>query len=89
MSDKSGPYASVDGDELYLPTFDRTYNEARKEAAEWAQEMAWDFGRSRYEGKRQIQIHDHDDWEEAEDNCPQPMCWVFTIYEGTYRRSGL
>ena len=87
---KRGPYVggSLTGyGEVYFPDFDWTYNEARTAAAEYADEMIGPWGRSHYDGKRQIQIHDHDDWEEVtEDNCPQPMCWTFSTYEGTARR---
>ena len=84
---KPGPYVNADNDEFYFPVHDWAYNEARSEVASHVEGTHGPWTRTRFDGKRVIQIHDHDDWEEImEDNCPQPMCWTFVIYEGTYRR---
>jgi hypothetical protein len=81
---KAGPYQNEDGDEVYLPVSDWTYREALSGAAEFAREIMDRWGRSKYDGKRDIPLHDHDDWEGCED-CPAIPCWCFELYEGPYR----
>lgn len=80
----NGPYISIDNDELFLPVGDWTYNMARSEAADWAQDFIDTWGRSRYTGKRYVPLHDHIDWEECE-VCPEILSWCFEIYEGSPR----
>ena len=77
-----GPYVSIEQDEVYLPVEHWSYNEARSEAADWAQTFIDTWGRSRYKGKKYVPLHDHDDWEYCED-CPDVLVWEFEIYEGT------
>ena len=81
---KRGPYISLDGDEMWLPVSDYSYNEARSTASEFADEMQGPWGRSRYEGKMEATMHDHDDFELCE-KCPSAPAWHFSLYEGTYR----
>lgn len=83
MADK-GPYVSPDRDELYYPLEHWTYNRARADAAVMAREHFDDWGRSRYTGRINAQLHDHEGSEEGE--CPdQPCAWVkawsFDMYE--------
>lgn len=79
-----GPYVSPDYDEVYLPVEHWTYNTARSEAADWAQQFIDTWGRSRYTGKRDVPLHDHEEWEYCE-SCPAVPAWCFDIYEGTPR----
>lgn len=84
---RRGPYVNEHEGEVYLPVADWTYNEARSEAAEFAEEMHGDWGRSHYDGKRDIELHDCEDWEGGDcESCPPELAWCFTTYEGTYRR---
>lgn len=69
---------------IYLPREHYTLNEARKEAASHAQMEDPGWGRSRYLGKRDVALHDHEDWEACE-ACPKVPVWTFETYEGTYR----
>lgn len=82
---KRGPYVSEDGPEVYLPVSDWSLNEARQEAASHARmEMGENIGRVRYTGKRDITLHDHDDWWGCE-ACPAEPTWTFETYEGAWR----
>jgi hypothetical protein len=85
MTDKRGPYVNELQSKVYLPVSDYTLNEARHEAALHAQDTIGDWGRSRYEGKPKIQLHDHEDYEMC-NRCPYEAVWAFETYEGTYRR---
>jgi hypothetical protein len=81
---KRGPYVEWDdGTEVYFPISDYTLNEARHEASLHAAETISAWGRSRYIGKRDIALHDHDQM--TDDECPIEPVWVFETYEGTYR----
>lgn len=78
-------YMTEDGSEIYFPAAHYTYNEARGEAASYAEDMIWGYGRSRYLGKRNVPLHDcGDDWWDCQE-CPAVPTWVFETYEGTYR----
>jgi hypothetical protein len=81
---KRGPYINDEGSEVYLPVSDYTLNEARHEAANFAEEHVGDWGRARYTGKRDVPLHDHDDWWGCKE-CPAVPSWSFETYEGTYR----
>lgn len=90
MAEQRGPYISEDRDELYFPISDWTFNQARNEAVEWADEFHGNWGRTHYEGKQEIELHDCADWPYLEPGddahaCPKEQCWVITTYEGTYR----
>jgi len=76
----SGPYFSIDNDEMYLRKEEFTYKEARAEAADWARQLLDDWGRSRYVGIDKVPLHDHEDWEYC-DNCPYVPVWRFELYE--------
>lgn len=79
-----GPYvAEDDGIEVYLPVSDYTLNEARHEAALYAQDTIGNWGRVHYLGKHDVQLHEHD-WGEDCACIPEPT-WTFETYEGTYR----
>jgi hypothetical protein len=81
---KRGPYVSEDGPEVYLPVSDYTLNEARHEAAQFAQDTIGGWGRARYLGKGNNRLHDHDEpWDK--DDCAFEAVWTFETYEGTYR----
>lgn len=82
---KRGPFVSENGPEVYLPVSDYTFNEARHEAAQMAAEMVGGWGRSRYTGKREIALHDHDGWSDECAVCSPEPTWCFETYEGTYR----
>lgn len=86
VSSGKGPYLSPDYDELYLPTEHYTFNQARTEAASFCGELGDEWMRTRYVGKRTVQMHDHEDWEECEPGtCCEREGWHFELYQGTYR----
>lgn len=84
MSDKCGPYVSVDFDSIYLPVVAYSFNQARATAASWAADFIPVWGRSRYTGRRDVPLHDHEDWEGC-DECPSERSWCFDVYEGSPR----
>jgi hypothetical protein len=85
MSPESSLYVAADGDlECYVPA-SVPLNEARTIAAGHAADTIGGWGRSRYTGKRDVPLHDHDEWECCE-ACPSVAAWCFEVYEGTYRR---
>ena len=93
MSHESAGHSSTeDYGEILLPVSDYTYNEARVAAAEYAEEMLDLWGRSRYEGKATVALHDHDEpWpgeitDECLPTCTMERVWRFETYEGTARR---
>lgn len=67
---KRGPYISLDGDEVFIPASESTYNQARAEAASIAEEMNGPWERTRFVDKGNYGLHDHDDWED----CISPAC---------------
>lgn len=82
-----GPYVSENGPEVYLPVSDYSLNEARREAASHAWMTIGSWGRSKYDGKLEISLHDHDEpWDGSDCDCPREPVWAFSTYEGTYRR---
>lgn len=83
-----GPYVSEDMGELWLPVEDRTYIEARREAAGWAAEFIGGFGRSRYLGRGVFRLCEHGADETCvpgSTECGDEEAWWFRLYEGTWR----
>ena len=81
---KRGPYVEESGPQVWFPTSDWTFNEARQDAASHAQETIGAWGRSRYLGKVSATCHDCEDWWSCT-SCASEPAWAFEMYEGTYR----
>jgi hypothetical protein len=80
---KRGPYVTEDYSRVMLPASSYSWNEARHEAASWAQEFIEGWGRSRFIEKKAVGLHDHDDWEDCI-ACPDEPAYIFEIYEGSW-----
>lgn len=80
----SGPYQGAGGDRIWFRR-DHSLNEARHAAASFAEETGDPWTRTRYIGKRDVSLHDHDNWEDCQE-CGRVPAWEFEIYEGTWRR---
>jgi hypothetical protein len=58
---KRGPYVNEDMNQVGYPASDWTYAEARKAAASYVREtISWEWGRSKFIGKRDWTGHDCD-----------------------------
>ena len=69
-------YQTEDGSTWFFPVGGWSWQGARRRMAVIAKDEGGPLAVSRYVGKQPTQIHDHDEpWDE--DNCPQPMCYVF------------
>lgn len=93
MSGKRGPFVNEWDDEMYYPVRDWPYNDARSDVASHVEGTHGPWARTKYEGKLNTVLHDHDEpWSGEIDpdycveTCTDEPCWTFTTYEGTYRR---
>jgi len=83
-AERPGPYVDEDGDLMFFPTSGWTYQQARAEAASMARDSIDLDGRSRFERKDMVPVHDHEDWESCS-TCPSVECYVFELYEKGWR----
>jgi hypothetical protein len=78
-------YISEDLEELYVPVSEEpSWRVAHSLASSQANELRLlheDRVRTKYIGKRDVRLHDHDDWEGCEE-CPAVPVWVFQTYDG-------
>jgi hypothetical protein len=78
---KRGPYVEVNGPRVYFPVSDFTYPEARTEAARHARDTGDWNSKSRYLGKNEFALHDHDEpWTDGDD-CKPELAYAFEVYE--------
>ena len=80
----AGPYCSDDYSEWWFPTDRWSWNLAQAEARDLAEESD---STAVYEGIENVQLHDHEDWEEGW--CPEdkPPCPYRRSYRFEWRPS--
>lgn len=72
---KRGPFVQDWGPKFWLPAADWTYHEARSEAARHASDTDQ---KSRYTGKEEVKLHDHDEMESCD--CQPEAAYAFEVY---------